>query len=92
MKSIDELRISPHPWEMNDLGSAVINATGDDVIVPICCDDLGRRDGRLIAAAPDLYAALSSLVAFCEDEDGGLGIDELLDVCREALAKAGGAE
>lgn len=53
-------------------------------------------NARLIAAAPDLLAALRDIATFCDDPEGSeraetlaLGMVRLLPAARAALAKAG---
>ena len=100
---IEELDISPAPWTVNELGSAVISESAEDIVCPICADDKGRRDANLIAAAPELFDCLREAVVemcyrcddYCADN---CGCNEKPGKCfvqrwRAALTKAaGGAE
>jgi hypothetical protein len=49
-------------------------------------DDGGVANARLIAAAPDLLAALEIIAS------GNTDPDDMVEIAREAIAKVGGAE
>jgi hypothetical protein len=52
--------------------------------------DALKRDAHLIAAAPDLYAALEELRAYIHNETDELDVDEIWEHAYAALAKARG--
>lgn len=66
---------------------AIVDADGDTICNP---SPMGEANARLIAAAPDLLAALQSLVAVCENE-GFPHLGRILPAARNAIAKATGA-
>ena len=83
------------PWKIvemaiprHDLGyRAIVDADGDTICNP---SPMGEANARLIAAAPDLLAALQSLVAVCENE-GFPHLGNILPMARAAIDKATGA-
>ncbi len=105
MKTIEELGISPAPWK-TDVG--VYSFWVDDNAGELVCmknstgmndRNIGRRNARLIAAAPDLYKALRGLLEIvCGDCNSAYKVDGKCVKCprvvaaEAALAKAGGAE
>ena len=97
MKSLDELGVSPAPWQWN----------GHPAVHDIVRDNDGTQifefapsaDARLCAAAPELYEALREIYdAFdpCSLECHGCkhepGCNKWARRARAALEKAGGAE
>jgi hypothetical protein len=68
-------------------------AYGDrtEVIAEVCDGVTAEADARLIAAAPDLLAALKALVHYDEgsSEQGSYGY-EVLQRCKDAISKAEG--
>lgn len=92
---------TPGPWRICDMPCDVLAADG----LPVAStsyphtatprDQRQRmRDARLIAAAPDLYAALRTIsdwdTAAAPNEPGGMSILDAIDIARAALAKADG--
>ena len=101
MKTIEELGISPAPWKTN---VGVYSFWVDDNAGELVCmknstgmndRNIGRRNARLIAAAPELYEALAAMLSCAEKEapftiESGMSI--AMDMARKAIKKAGGAE
>lgn len=79
---------SPGPWLTANAGTRVIDTTGDP-IAQVWEDPPGRANARLIAAAPDLLAALQKMVSdwqgYCEETEPSMV------AARAAIAKATGA-
>ena len=94
MKTIEQLGISPAPWYI-EKETMVLCAKSEYYKYPIV-DDCGNfennNDERLIAAAPELYEALQSLVEYIDRECVPCGETacELLAAAHNALAKAAG--
>ena len=87
---------TPGPWKIaghgNGAGILEIDATSTKALCGVIRGSLA--DARLIAAAPDLLAALRLALEFCErlDEEGSPARDNLTrDAIRAALKKAGAA-
>jgi hypothetical protein len=93
---------TPGPWTLEFWGDREIDVySGEDTLV--CSlrggsthpDDDSDADANLIAAAPDLLAALREVADGCErrlrkgKDQGDL---DTLRVCRSAIAKAEGGE
>jgi hypothetical protein len=72
----------PDAWIIADVGSVVLTSQG-----------MEKADARLIAAAPDMLAALRELVEDYEAAYGGNDEDapKALTQARAAIAKAGAA-
>ena len=74
---------TPGPWYI--LGDYVSSRSGGEVVCPI--KRIRAEDLSLIAAAPDLLAALETIAAGNTDADG------MVRIAAEALSKAeGGAD
>lgn len=81
---------TPGPWvvEAPPVNSDVLYAVNaDDFRGEVACGVFDAEDARLIAAAPELLAALRGLVSAAEDGQLWSAIDE----ARAAIAKAGQA-
>ena len=95
MKTLEQLGISPAPWEVNQYNN-IMTCYGHTLAATIISDAYGRdmtyKDACLIAAAPQLYEALQSLVEYIDREciPCGENACELLDAAHNALAKAAG--
>ena len=81
---------TPGPWE--NIGSAmsgrIIVDAKNDVVARVAARSQAEANARLIAAAPDLYAALHAIVATI-DKFGEIGEDdEDVGTARAALRKA----
>ncbi len=101
MKTIEQLGVSPAPWEAKQ-GISLWVESSDGICV---VDDIDTSDGetgeanaRLIAAAPELYEALRLWVEeLCEDCQAEIGktCDGKCEAVRRAVAaleKAGGGK
>ncbi len=80
----NESKFTPGPWSRWKSGNTVTNTDGD--VMAVVYPDAGpRMDGNvhLIAAAPELYAALKAIV-------NGTGTEGELAQAERALAKADG--
>jgi hypothetical protein len=82
---------TPGPWRVNDKIAVVEQDKPLGLFVADCrMTDEGRANARLIAAAPDLLAALKML----EEIDDAYGIDlneQQRDQMHDAIRKAEGA-
>ena len=96
MKKLEELGISPAPWKQEANGYGTLDVLGsDDSLVVAYENPINRNDQenrRLIAAAPELYYALQSLVEYIDREciPCGETACELMYYAHNALAKASG--
>lgn len=97
MKSIDELGISPAPWDGDHYAHYV--ASAGEVGSRLCvASDVRSCDLNLIAAAPEMYEALREAVkSYCEGCNDFVNGDQRCNPCecparkwRAALAKASG--
>lgn len=82
---------SPGPWRTHNSGHpdnvTVIKAADNAIIADVFGYD--RDDARLIAAAPDMLAALSLAGKFLADNYVDADMPDILPAVRAALAKAG---
>lgn len=104
MKTLYHLGISPAPWSVtpNKFGSYDVTAKDSTLVVaydPPFEEPKDSRNKRLIAAAPELYEALSGLLEIvCVDCNSSYKVDGKCVKCprvvaaEAALAKAGGGE
>lgn len=89
---------TPGPWyakgsSENRAWEVAERNTGELVAELNTIDATGEADARLIAAAPDLLAALRGLVRDIEGREKRTGITQMgtaIDAARAALAKAEG--
>ena len=92
MKTLEELGISPEPWHI-EKNTGVLCAKSERYKHPIV-DDCGNfennNDKRLIAAAPELYAALFEMVEMYRDGGSYDYEQEVIKMAKAALAKAAG--
>ena len=85
---------TPGPWRY-ELG--IVYGCAEDGEGDVVADNVGTRDGPLVAAAPELAEALESMIAFMlevfyDASDAGCEIatsDAVMAKARAALAKAG---
>lgn len=96
MKTLEQLGISPAPWNVS--GSGKTNGCIVDAEGIICASGAPHgypsANARLIAAAPELYEALYDVVAYCESTHlvPSERFGKVLAKVKSALAKAGGEE
>lgn len=97
MKTLEQLDISPAPWHI-EKNAGVLCAKSERYKHPIV-DDCGNfennNDKRLIAASPELYEALATMLLCAEKEapftaESGMSI--AMNMARKAIKKAGGEE
>lgn len=94
MKTLEQLGISPSPWGQvaNGYGTLDVLGSDDSLVVayenPINNNDQENR--RLIAAAPELYAALFEMVEMYRDGGSYDYEQEVIKMAKAALAKAAG--
>ena len=74
---------TPGPWTVDN---QYIHGPDGIRFLAVAGDGAGQANARLIAAAPDLYAALENIIE--HRERMGLGSDHVYDAARAALAKA----
>lgn len=97
MKTLEQLGISPAPWVKGDTPAQwdVFSQHQDNWIgIGFVSQSVNHEaDARLIAAAPELYEALSALLN-CEEKEAPFttesGMSIAMDMARKAIAKAGG--
>ena len=104
MKTLEQLGISPAPWKvaMDDTAIVFSGSQYPSLSTPHICevdiiDDPDRKcnDIKLIAAAPELYEALATMLLCAEKEAPfatGSGMSIAMDMARKAIKKAGGAK
>ena len=101
MKTLEQLGISPAPWKvaMDDIAMVFSGSQYPSLSTPHICevdiiDDPERKcnDIKLIAAAPELYDVLQSLVEYIDREciPCGETACELVAAAHNVLAKASG--
>lgn len=97
MKTLEQLGISPAPWSVtpNNFGSDDVTANDSTVVVayePPFEEAKDSINKRLIAAAPELYDTLQSLVEYIDREciPCGETACELMAAAHNVLAKAAG--
>lgn len=93
-----ETKFTPGPWHYSGLGE-VIQRDEREFICNTKWDGFDgvnefrnarwEQNAHLIAAAPDLYAALEAIIAWEQSEDGPFAW-EVLGQAKSALAKARG--
>lgn len=88
MKTIEELGVSPAPWQWDG------DERSDDMVLSAkgtVAEWMSAKDARLISAAPDLYEALRAIYEVMANGKDYLPRD-WSERARAALEKAGGAE
>lgn len=82
---------TPSPWYAREtfVGQSIIASEATGASVAVAYD---AADGPMLAAAPELYAALRDLVARCDGEEGIRADGSNIETMRAhaALAKADG--
>ena len=101
MKTLEQLGISPVPWNPADDGlgynDIICNSpvTEDSEGENIIAEAVDAKDARLIAAAPDLYEALAAILS-CAEKEAPFTMESrmsiAMDMARKAIKKAGGEE
>ena len=86
MKTLEQLGISPTPW--TKAGDIVDDDEGRVIFTAYEDDDYANA--RLIAAAPELYAALFEMVEMYRDGGSYDYEQEVIKKAKAALAKAAG--
>ena len=79
---------------MIEAGDLLEDSTEREHAIGVVFDDLDGPNARLIAAAPDLLAALDKLVIWCEDiqdDDSRAPADEM-EEARAAIERATGGQ
>ena len=100
MKSIEELGISPYPWEAvrwrgsdERMYCSVKDSSGGAVCDCLRSSNRIESDARLMAAAPELYEALRRAWTYADKLRCEWPLPQFVrDTMRAALEKAGGAE
>jgi len=95
MRTIDELGISPTPWERTDKHPRIVwNGENLPLVTGI-----RRADARLISAAPKLYKLILEAIPWLADISAEVvgnkcarQIDDLVSRMKAALAEASGEE
>ena len=94
MKTLEQLRISPVPWtnmiksKIHFETNSVLDANNGGILTGGYYESL--NDARLIAAAPELYAALFEMVEMHRDGGSYDYEQEVIKKAKAALAKAAG--
>lgn len=96
-------RHTPGPWRIGDAGRSVfgpkdgnpapVTVAALPPVSPRVGAETRRANARLIAAAPELLAALEDLLKICISRGESLGLDNggpVLDFARATIAKARG--
>ena len=89
---------TPGPWHYATTKGpwSLVAFAGDDPIAGVAASDNQEANARLIAAAPDMLAALRYVYEYYapmtifDDETGDSGHDEAMGIVRAAIAKARG--
>ena len=96
MKTLEQLGISPAPWEIDNWSECwliVRDAKGRYAATPDGDEETEAiPNAHLIAAAPDLYDALYDVIDYCESTHlvPSERFGKVLAKVKAALAKAGG--
>jgi hypothetical protein len=81
---------TPGPWEAMSYGEIYASDGHTSSVATVLMNKYGPANARLIAAAPDMLAALQCMVAHAPDAQAGRldHFNEAVEVCRAAIAKA----
>ena len=104
MKTLEQLGISPAPWNVNEYNNIVTcygHTLADTIISDAYGHDRTKKDASLIAAAPELYEALRMYQeAFAEIRKSAwfldanfheiMSLNKVMTAADAALAKAAG--
>ncbi len=85
---------TPGPWAIRETATniAVIGANNETLFHEYKGNTVVKEDARLIAAAPDLLAALRDMVNTLTDGPDESDIARVFNVSRAAIAKATGEQ
>jgi hypothetical protein len=80
---------TPGPWFAHNIG---LGPNGEGPFTyPLGTDpDKAAANARLIAAAPDMLAALQAIAATSTEEDAETALGSIQMICRDIIAKAKG--
>ena len=99
MKTLEELGVSPAPWNeklwatSDDYGHEILDYNHKSICdMRLLQGETRIPNARLIAAAPELYAALFEMVEMYRDGGSYDYEQEVIKMAKAALAKAGGEE
>ena len=89
MKTLEQLGISPAPWKINEYATVLDRYS---TIISGQYGPYNWHNARIIAAAPELYDTLQSLVEYIDREciPCGETACELMAAAHNVLAKAAG--
>ena len=101
MKTTNETTVqhTPGPWHIGMKPGPMVYGPSGEQAADLRCgamlpSDEARANLRLIAAAPELLAALEAIEAWvpsaAPDEPGGMSIMDAIDIARAAIAQAKG--
>ena len=93
MKTLEQLGISPTPWNI-EKNTGVLCAKSERYKHPIV-DDCGNfennNDKRLIAAAPELYEACYEMLRYYYEQNTNTTVfNTALELMKQAVAEAAG--
>lgn len=88
MKTIERTTHTPGPWRIGNAGKAIFPPQGIAMIADCAGCDNARANARLIAAAPDLLAALKVLHDAVDALYPGIMLPAELAIARAAIARA----
>ena len=93
MKTLEQLGISPTPWSVDDHDN-IRTGDGHTLAATMVSDAYGHdrteQDAFIIAAGPELYAALFEMVEMHRDGGSYDYEQEVIKKAKAALAKAAG--
>ena len=93
MKTLEQLGISPTPWSVDDHNN-IRTGDGHTLAATMVSDAYGHdrteQDAFIIAASPELYAALFEMVEMHRDGGSYDYEQEVIKNAKAALAKAAG--
>lgn len=93
-----ETKFTPGPWgfcfQSVDPEWAIVSTAGGSVIANVNADCRQNANAALIAAAPDMYAAIQEYLRFYDAYDGSadsyVAMNDAVEALRAALARASG--
>jgi hypothetical protein len=89
---MSELKATPGPWHADEDGEFPIDirSSAGPVVARVVAFPGGESDAHLIAAAPDMAAAIQLFIDALEGRD--VHPEEAIGACRAALARAKGEQ